>query len=372
MKKTSNFTDNVVIICAVCVVVSFLSQVFKITPIVNIIYAFTLVLIFGCYFLSDKVSRIMVFLILLMGIASVANGFISSNSDYISHILILICTFICIEAGQSVKIEKKTFNIISYIFFGTGIILSAAYYVGPLRTSYFRWTDSICLNFPNPNVAGLWLCCIFIVIIYSAFLYTGFYKFSFFAVATSLIPILLKTNSRNSLLACLGFVICVMIVKVMNIKKVPNYVIAIIAILPLIVFFFYMFVIVKNIDFWETLFSIDDTDKGLGTRRSIWQGVLDNLWDCFWFGNYNKYYDSQMHNSLMTVFCRFGAFATGAVCVLLYKALKSLQENSSFYAVISLSAIFFTGCFEASLFIGIAGLYLMLLIIPACASVDTE
>ena len=77
-----------------------------------------------------------------------------------------------------------------------------------------------------------------------------------------------------------------------------------------------------------------------------------------------------MHNSLLTIFCRFGAPATVLSCVSIYQALKNLQEKASFYAALSLSAIFFTGCFEASVFVGIAGMYLMLLLIPACASVE--
>lgn len=140
--------------------------------------------------------------------------------------------------------------------------------------------------------------------------------------------------------------------------------------LPLIVFAFYMYVIVANMDFWEMLFKLNSIDKGLGTRRGIWQIVIDSFGHCFLFGDYYTYYNSQMHNSLLTIFCRFGAPVTFLSCVSIYAALSRLQDNSSFYAALSLAAILFTGCFEASVFVGIAGMYLMLLLIPACASVE--
>ncbi len=142
------------------------------------------------------------------------------------------------------------------------------------------------------------------------------------------------------------------------------------ATLPLLVFVFYMYVIVANMDFWEALFKLDSIDKGLGTRQGIWQIVIDDFGHCFFFGDYYQYYDSQMHNSLLTIFCRFGGPVTLLSCASIYIALCRLQEKASFYAALSLSAIFFTGCFEASVFVGIAGMYLMLLLIPACASVE--
>ena len=192
----------------------------------------------------------------------------------------------------------------------------------------------------------------------------------FICVAVGLLPIIIATQSRNSYLACLfllGGAICA---KAFKIKKVPNWVLVCIVWLPIIVFVFYMFVIVENMSFWENIFSIDNIDKGLGTRKNIWQAVLDDFWHCFLFGDYKKYYNGQMHNSLLTVFCRFGAPATIAVCVLLYKALKKIQDNTDFYSVLSLAAVLFTGCFEASVFIGVAGLYIMLLLIPAGSAAE--
>ena len=133
-----------------------------------------------------------------------------------------------------------------------------------------------------------------------------------------------------------------------------------------------MYVIVENMDFWQEIFSGGSIDKNINTRQSIWNIVKNNLADCFFIGNYPEYYDGQMHNSLMTVYCRHGAITTTLLSLLIYKALDKLQEKSTFSGALSLSAILFTGCFEGSVFIGIAGLYLMLLIVPAIAGAESK
>ena len=357
MKSSKYFNNNIILVSAICVIVSFVSQMFNVRIIANAAFAFSLVFICTCYFLSGYVSKVMIFLIFNILISAIVRGFDSVSMDYFTHILIMICTFMCIETGANAKIDIVNFKRISIMFLLLTAVMLASYYFGPLGSSYFEDTDVICLNFPNPNAAGLWLVCLFILLFYCAFLYKKALRLAFFAVAAAIIPIIIATESRNSYVACYFLVVCAIIVKVFKIKKVPNWCLMIFACLPLIAFFFYMFVIVKNIDFWSDFFAFGDK-------------VLNNFWNCFFIGDYPYYNNSQQHNSLITIFCRFGAPATTAVCILIYQALKRLQERTSLYAVLSLGAILFTGCFEASVFVGISGLYLMLLVVPACASIE--
>lgn len=371
MKTSKFFSDKILVILAVCVVVSFLAQIFEINVIVNLIYIISLFLVLGCYFLSGHVNVVTCFLIITVALSVVAKGFVS-DADFFTHIIITICIFICIDVSAYVRIKPETCKKISFLFLITSIILLIAYYLGPLKNSYFRWTDVICLNFANPNTAGLWLACIFILVFNASFLFTRFKRILFLGAALGILPIVVATESRNSYLACLFLIVCVVFARIFNIKKVPKWLLAVIACLPIIVFFFYMLVIIKNMDFWQDFFSLDGIDKGIGTRVSVWDGVLENFWHYFLVGDYAEYYDGNMHNSLITVFCRHGAVTTALVCVLLYRVLKKLQDNSSFLATLSLSAILFTGCFEASIFVGIAGMYLMLLLVPVCATVEGD
>ena len=372
MRTTKFFSDKLILFLAVCVVLSFLCQIFKFTAPVNIIYIITLLLVFFGYLLSGYASKTTVMLILLIFTSSFVHGFRYTDMDYYTHVLITLCIFICIEVSAFVKISASTFKTIANMFLVTSIILLIAYYLGPLKSTYFDYNiGSVSLNFPNPNAAGLWVTCIFILVLYSSFLFRGYKKALYMVVAFGLLPIIWATQSRNSFLACIFFIVGLLAIRFFRIKKVPHWVLLVLVTLPLIVFVFYMFVIVANLEFWESLLQLEGVEKGLGTRRGIWQIVLDDFGHCFLLGDYYRYYNSQMHNSLLTIFCRFGAPVTVLSCVSMYSTLVALQDNASLYAVLSLSAIFFTGCFEASVFVGIAGMYLLLLLIPACASVES-
>lgn len=371
MRTAKYFSDNTMLFLAVCVVLSFLCQIFKFTAPVNIIYIITLLLVVFCYLASGYASRIIVSMALLLFFSSFIYGFRYNDMDYYTHILITLCIFICIEVSADVKISLRTFERIATLFLITSIILLVAFYFGPLKRTFFNFSlGSVSLNFDNPNTAGLWVTCLFILVMYSAFLFKSFKKALYIVVALAMLPIVLATQSRNSFFACIFFLLGLLAVKVFRIRKAPRWVLFILTTLPLIVFVFYMFAVVSNLDFWHQLFRMDAIDKGLGTREEIWQIVVDDFWHCFLFGDYYQYYNEQMHNSLATLFCRFGAPVTFLACIAIYRSLVKLQDNSSFYAALSLSAIFFTGCFEASVFVGIAGMYLMLLLIPACASVE--
>ena len=370
MQTSKYFSDQIIRFFSVCVVLSFLCQILKFTAPINIIYVITLLLVIFCYIASGYVSKITVALTLLIAVAAFINGFRHNKSDYYTHILITLCVFMCIEVSSHVKISVRTFKSIANMFFLTTLVLLAAYYIGPLKSTYFETTDAVSLNFPNPNAAGLWLTCIFILVMYSGFQFKGTKRILYIGAALAILPIVLATQSRNSFLACILFVVGLIAARIFKIKKLPRWALVLIAVLPLVVFVFYMYIIVPYMDFWEEIFKISSIDKDIDTRKAMWQKVINNFWKVFAFGNYYRYYNSQLHNSLLTIFCRFGAPVTALTCVAIYRALKNLQDNTSFYATLSLTAIFFTGCFEASVFVGIAGMYLMLLLIPACASVE--
>ncbi len=371
MRTSKFFSDNVILFFALCVVASFLCQIFKVTAPVNILYIVSLLMVLGCYLGSGYVTKMTMLLTMLIALASCINGFRSNTMDYYTHVLITLDIFICIEVSANVKISVDTFRKIAGMFLITAIILLVMYYFGPLKTTYFGYNhDSVCLNFTNPNAAGLWLVCIFILVLYSSFLFKGLWRMLYTVVAFGILPIILATQSRNSFFACIFFIVGLVVTRGFRIKKVPKWILAVLTVLPLLVFAFYMFVVIENKQVWEDVFSITAIDKGIGTRQRIWQKVIDDFGQCFLLGDYYEYYNSQMHNSLLTIFCRFGAPVTALSCVSIYRALRNLQEKSSFYAALSLAAIFFTGCFEASVFVGIAGMYLMLLLIPACASAE--
>lgn len=372
MKTAKYFSDNVILFLSICVLLSFLLQIFELNTAVNAVYIATLLVVLVCYIASGYFNIITLIICAIMLLSVTLRGFRYDVADYYSHIMISVCTYVCLDVNAYVKLKTSTFKRISYMFFAVSVVLLIAYYFGPLKNAYSNQIGSIDLNLANPNMAGLWLTCIFILLVYSSFQFGLIIKMLYWGAAIGLWPIIIATDSRNCFLATFLFLICIIVVKVFKIKKVPKIILMIIAVLPAIVFVVYMFVIIENIDFWSKLFSVSLLEKGLGARIGIWEIIINDFKDCFWIGNYYKYYNSQMHNSLMTIFCRFGAPVTALSCVSIYRSLRATQDNSSLIATVSLGAILITGCFEASVFVGVAGLYLMILIIPACASVEEK
>ena len=366
-----NFSDKTILICTVCVALSFLAQIFQVNAVVNLIYVFSLFVVIWGYFGNGYVNPVMIWLIVVSAFCIVMRGMVTNDMDYFSHYIINITTFMCIEMGVEVEVEEKNAKRMAYIFLATGAILVASYYAGPLKTSYFEGTEAVALNMHNPNAAALWLVCIFAILYYCAFIFNGIKRYISLGLAILIVPIILATESRNSYYACLLLLVFLPLTKLLKIRKVPKWVMLIIAMLPIIVFFFYMYVMVDNMEFWEGIFGGGSIDKSLGTRKSVWTIVQRELQDDFLIGNYPNRYADQMHNSLMTIYCRYGAIVTALAVTVTYRALIRLQETASFSGALSLAAILFTGCFEGSLFIGIAGLYLMLLVIPAIAGVES-
>ncbi len=370
MKTARFFTDKVIYFLSLCVAVAFLLQIFDQRMAANVLYGTSLLLVAFCYVFSGLYNVTALLVTVITVIAACSNGLQYDDPDYYTHILISLCIYMCFDASAYVRLKFSTFKKIAALFLVAALVLIGAYYFGELKYSYAGHRGSIALNLHNPNAAGMWLVCIFILLVYSAFQFKFKAKVLYLGTAMALLPILLATESRNSFLAAFLFVLCVAIVKIFGIKKVPKWVLVVVTLLPLIVFFFYMLVISENLRYWTKVFSSSLLDKGLGTRIGVWSEAYSSIRECFFLGNYHRYYDTQMHNSLMTIFCRFGAPVTALTCVTIYRALRELQNRSSLLAVICLGVVLFTGCFEASVFVGVTGLYLMILIIPACASTE--
>ena len=79
------------------------------------------------------------------------------------------------------------------------------------------------------------------------------------------------------------------------------------------------------------------------------------------FGNYAVYHTEQLHNAMLTLYCRFGVFFVAIVCRKIYLVLKKMPNADIQLAV---SAVWLTGCFETSIFVGAAGMYLLVLLLP--------
>lgn len=322
------------------------------------------------FFLKDlfvgNVSGVLLFLLLMMACAVLID--FKLNFDYFKRVIIVFCVFISFTkinyfSKKTTDFEKKEISILFSILTA---IIELYYYFGGLNKVFFGNTNLISLNMNNPNEAGMWLTCTFLILVSSIGIWKNVvYKSLLWILSAFLLPIIWATGSRNCMIACLLFIITFVFIKFFRIKKVNKLILFLVVVLPAIVFFVYMYIFIPYLGaFEDSLSGFVSEGKNLTSRSKIWQIVIDNFRNCFLLGDYAKYLDSQLHNSLATLYVMFGLPTTILMCFIMYKSLKRFSSEKNVLSTTALLCVLLTGCFEASLFVGVAGLFLVVLILP--------
>lgn len=369
-EKTDYSSNNSIVISAVLASAIFIFQTLSMPNIVSILFYISIAMVAINYFLritsTNKISAYVLVICVLMLLSFATSGFVRDFETY-KRAIIVLCCIICIDDSRNTKLNLNEFRIIEYAFLVTSYFAIFMFYARGLRYVYYKDTYSVAMNFSNPNSLALWITVFFIGIAICFFVESRKpFKILLLGAAALLLPIISATESRNSYISCI-FVIATLFLTIFRSKKkklnkIPSLLILALVALPAIIFFAYMYIVIPNIDFFEEAFSfMISHGKTLGSRAGIWQSVMNNLRPCFLFGMYNKFNGSQMHNSLMTLYCMFGAPITILISTVFYNSVK----RKNIYSQIALIGIWSTGCFEASVFVGVAGIYLMLQILPA-------
>ena len=361
--------DRPLLILAVLLNLSFLGTLLQIDSISSLCFYCSFFVVFWLFFrkiyTTGKLYWQWIFLLGLMLLSLIVSG-LKSDFEYYKRFIITVMVFVCFEMAPLYCISEKTKQRILLIFALSGLICEYMYYLGGLRTSYFSATNSIALNFPNPNAAAIWLCGLFVTLLFSNRVFANLkLQILILLIAALLIPIVWATESRNVMLACIvGIAWYVFNLFVKN--CLPKWVIVVFVFLPAVIFFLYMYTYMPYQEFWEEALSFLTLGEGktLGSRGRVWTYVQNDLSRCFLLGDYAMYHDEQMHNSLMTLYCMFGGATTLLICLLMVRNLIKIRATHSTAAVSALCTILFTGCFEASIFVGIAGAYLFILLTP--------
>ena len=148
----------------------------------------------------------------------------------------------------------------------------------------------------------------------------------------------------------------------LKIKKLPAWCVLLITLAPVLVYVGYMYVFIPNYDRLSVWFRfLISEGKPLTSRYNIWSDLEMEQWKHILFGNYAVYRGENLHNSMATLYCGYGAFYTFLVYRKLYKVLKHMPNAGM---QLALGTVWMTGCFEASIFAGAAGLYMLVLLLP--------
>ena len=372
LKRNIYFGDKTVLLMSFLAAISFLSQLFANTVIISLCFTLSMVCVFVLFILRfeswRKMELMVVFALIIMAIAIVSDG-IQGRFDYYKRAVIFAIVLMSMSILPYLKISKGTKQVVAIIFLLVAIFTIFQFFFTDLKEEYYGSTKSVTLNFDNPNEAGLWLMGIF------ALLFGWVFSEKKFICWLITLPVLILlayivylTGARTSLISMLLMIVFFAFKSFFIKRHIPRWIIFVLVILPIIVFFLYMYVLIPNLNFFNSLFSGSGVDKTLTTRLRPWQKVLQDLKTCFLFGQYEEYVNVNVHNSLMSLYSMFGVFFLAFVCAIIFLVCIKTEKQHSVLSTLALLTILSTGCFETAVFNGASGFYLMLVLVPICVS----
>lgn len=361
-----NGRSNIVKLAALFGFGAYLAILVEINFVASFLFACSLLSVVANYlfFISARNRvRIEDIVLLLLTFLSVIMSDWQLNFDYYKPAIVVFCTVLCIDLCVEVEVGAKDCRSVTSILMLVTLITNIQYYFGGLRYSYHGSTSAIALNFSNPNETAMWLVFIIVFLCDSVPAQKKLRtKLLQLVGMLSLLPLLYRTEARNCFIAVAFFFVGKIVLWVSNVRKIPNWSAFLIALAPVLVYLGYMYIFIPNYDrMSEWLRFLQSEGKSLTSRFRIWSSLEMGNWKFVLFGNYGVYHSEQLHNAMVTLYCRFGIFYVIIVCRKLYRVLKKMPNAGM---QLALGTILLTGCFESSIFVGIAGMYVLVLLLP--------
>lgn len=361
-----NGKSNIVKLAAYLCFGAYLSILFQIEAVASLLFAcsiFCVIANYGFFIAATQRVRIEDIALVFLTIISVVLSDWVLDFDFYKPAIIVFCTILCIELCIETEIDFAVARTVTILVICTAIITIVEYYFLGLKENYFGSTNAIALNFSNPNITAMWLL-FFIILLWDAIPVQANIVVKLFILGCiiALFPILFKTESRNCLIAVTFYIIGKLILPFLKLKKMPNWCVLLITIAPVIVYFIYMYVFIPYYDgFSEWFLFLESEGKPLTSRFYIWSDLKMDRLEYILFGNYGVYHQEQLHNAIVTLYCRFGIFY---VILVIRKFYRVLQNISNAGIQLALGTVWLIGCFETAIFTGSACLYMLVFLLP--------
>lgn len=276
-------------------------------------------------------------------------------------LIFFIVTNIFYYILSKIRITKELYKIVLNIAFLVILTDIASYYLLKNRVTM---AHAITLNFSNPNQTGLWLSVAFMFgILKCAEENSKFKKIIFFLLDIMLLPLIIKTLSRNSLISILFVGILIVYGKIFRKKKLPKFFIYLIILFPLIFCFLYLLLI--NTPFAENFSFLIGEGKSLTSRLSIWNFALEQFLKHPIIGNYSEimFYGNgvaQFHNTGIDICVKYGIIVYFIFCKFTYNIINKINrrylKKVQYLAMYCFLGVILQGIFEAGIYSGYSGL----------------
>lgn len=299
----------------------------------------------------------------------------SFSLPYLRKVVMMGTTLLFLQTAYRLRVEKETALWIHGAAEVAALVFAAVYVL--CRREVYTFNDLpvryAAFGFSNPNLAAMFLTCIY-MLEFICTVRTGHRVLKLLrgALTAALGWFVAATTSRNGLLAMALFTVlaaAALLWERMDGGKlrIGKVLAALIAVFPALFATAYMTLI--GSDWLQSAFSfLASEGKQLDSRVKEWQPALETIHRSPLIGSYYTISDgtgaSQMHNTHMDLAASYGIPVLVLVCVLLAVYLhqqgKRYRDTVSLLYMAGFVCALMLGLFEAALFSGGLGIYILM------------
>lgn len=294
----------------------------------------------------------------------------SVSFSYLRKVIIFIMTLLFFQAAYRLRVSADVAKFINLVIDALVLYLIMMYIFQTSRMYLYngRVTPYLTFRFSNPNLAGLFLVCLYMLEAYRLFVPERWYlKLMHIAMALCLGFFVISTRSRNCILAMLVYTaICLWLaVRGRSAFRFNRFWAAAISVSPAL--FLGAYVLLIYAPWVQKLFSfMASAGKELSSRMNIWLPALEALGESPLIGAYGQLSHGtgsfQMHNTHLDIASSYGLPVLVAVCVLLFRYLyqdgSAYRSKERFAYVAGFACTLMLGMGEAAVFSGGLGIYI--------------
>lgn len=289
--------------------------------------------------------------------------------SYLKKVIMFSMTLLFFQTVYRLRIDGEMADFIQLVIDCLIWYLMLMYFSQRLRmfTLNGMITQYLTFRMSNPNLTGLYLACLYMLVLYRIFAQEKFiWKVLHIGMSLFLAVCILQTQSRNALLVIVTFTaLCMWLVfrgrRNLHIGKIPA---MLISTFPAL--FLTVYISVVYTPWIQKLFVfLVGEGKDLDSRIRIWVPALQRLGESPIVGTYYAISRgtgmSQMHNSHLDIAASYGIPVLVLVCLLLYGYLhqrgRRYADKQGYIYILGFACAIILGIGEAALFSGGLGLY---------------
>ncbi len=385
MKDWKFSIDNVLNAVFCCILVCYLFMLYGLSSMSEYIISLCTygifgiwILLFGGAIISEKHFRqrsFILFVLIVLTILVLVGKDVNRDTMISAFSYIMMLTVWIVAAN--IRLSRFSRNFVIFITMSIGFLLislSYSEYAYVVREDIDYIMEALTLGFSNPNQAAIIVySTIAVLLVQYDTIKNTYIKWVVLAEIIWLFYLLILTDARTSILACLF----VVVMKLINnfklvesrVTRVNNGMLLFICVLPILFYWLYTYLYEHRI-----LVGVEFLGKDLFSgRNEVYNHSID-MWENKLFGNMERFSFENSHNASLTILLNTGIIGYLLYFVYTYLELVSLNKKRimNFLPVVVILSYFIMGCAETAILTGGNIYYVMLQTICVLANNANE